>query len=343
MDKALYFIYVVFSSIKNWRKLFSYSRFFKQKYKRSKRYFLKNAFMYYFKYSMLPIDYFYFDVYGDKDFNPNEYATTLFMYKFHKKLNKKTFVQYFLDKRLFNQHFKEFMGHKYIHLKETSFKELEAWIDKSKAKYLMIKKAKSVGGFGVKKLNIEKKEGSIYVDNERLKDAFKRIKKYDILEEFVVQHESISELNPSCLNTVRVVTVIDKFNEVNILAAAMRLGVDNDIDNFHAGGIAVNIDIETGCLDGEGFKLSPSDPWWFVKHPSTQVVLDGYSLPHWELLIDTVKKASLVFPQARTIGWDVAITPNGISLIEGNHNWYKLIMEKALKRGIRKELEVFLS
>lgn len=342
MDKMRYFVYVVLTSIKHWKKLISYSNFYKQKYKRTKSYFLLMAYKHYLKYGMNPLDYFYFDVYGHKEFNPNEYASTLFMYKFQKKLNKKVFVKYYSDKMLFNEYFKEFMGHKFLELKNTSISELEKWIDSIGGNYLMIKKANSVGGFGVKKLNIKKYRDVIYINNKELKDAFHGIKKYDMLEEFVVQHEKINKLNPSCLNTIRVVTIIDKFNKVNILGAVLRLGVNNDIDNLHAGGIAVNIDINNGCLSGEGFKLAPSEPEFFIKHPTTQIVLDGYSLPHWELLISTVIKASSVFPQARTIGWDVAITPNGISLIEGNHNWYKGIIEKALKRGIREDLEAYL-
>ena len=224
----------------------------------------------------------------------------------------------------------------------TQIKELGEWIENLEENHLMIKKANSVGGFGVRKLDVIRDKGLIYINGKELKEAFQSLKKYDLLEEFVVQHEKLNRLNPSCLNTIRVVTIIDKFDKVNILGAVLRLGVNNDKDNFHSGGIAVNIDVNTGCLSGDGFKLAPSEPEFFPKHPITQVVLDAYSLPHWDLLINTVKKASCIFPQARTIGWDVAITPHGLSLIEGNHDWNKLIMEKAFKRGIRKELETYL-
>ena len=342
MEKILYFAYVVLTFVKHRNKLIPYSKFYKQKYKRSAGYFLFMAYMYSLRYSMHPLDYFYFDVYGNQEFDTNEHASSFFMYKFQRKLNNKTFVRYFSDKRLFNKYFKEFMGHKFLVLKGASFKELEEWIGSLEVNHLMIKKANSFGGFGINKLDIERQKGIIYVNKQELKDAFYNIKKYDILEEFVVQHEIINKLNPSCLNTIRMVTVIDKLNKVNIIGAVIRLGVDNDVDNFHAGGIAVNIDIDTGCLIGDGFKLATSKPEFFIKHPTTQIVLNGYALPHWKLLINTVKKASVVFPQARTIGWDVAITPKGISLIEGNHDWDQIILEKALKRGIRKELEKYL-
>ncbi|WP_195715245.1 sugar-transfer associated ATP-grasp domain-containing protein [Ancylomarina sp. 16SWW S1-10-2] len=342
MEKLLYFIFVVLTYVKHRNKLISYSRFYKQKYKRSSGYFLFMAYIYALKYSMHPLYYFYTDAYGDKEFDPNEHANSLFTYNFQKRLNNKAFIKYFSDKRLFNKYFKSYMCHKFLNLKNITLEELREWIDNIEGNSLMLKKANGLGGLGIKKIDIHKDKGVIYFNNKELKDAFISIKKHDILEEFVVQHEQINRLNPSCLNTVRIVTVIDKNNNVNIIGAVLRLGVENDVDNLSAGGIAVNIDINTGCLTGEGFKLAQSEPSTFFKHPITQVVLDAYSLPHWELLINTVKKAAKVFPQVRTIGWDLAITADGVDFIEGNHDWGIFLIEKALKRGIRKELEKYL-
>ena len=33
-----------------------------------------------------------------------------------------------------------------------------------------------------------------------------------------------------------------------------------------------------------------------------------------------IKRAALVIPEVRLVGWDVAITSNGVQIIEGNHN-----------------------
>lgn len=163
-----------------------------------------------------------------------------------------------------------------------------------------------------------------------------------MIEEYVEQHELLDKLNPSCLNTVRIVTVLDGHQNVNIIGAVIRLGVNNDVDNFHSGGIAVNIDVQTGKMCGNGFRLAPSDNVFFDRHPVTNIVFDGYQLPNWDILIEAVKNAALVIPEARTIGWDVAIIDSGVSLIEGNHDWDKIIIEKALKRGIREQLKSYI-
>jgi hypothetical protein len=233
------------------------------------------------------------------------------------------------------------MGHKYISIRNTKISELKEWIIKNKYKSIIIKKYNSVGGFGVKKINIKYVNNEIYINNERLEEKINYLRKYDLAEEFVEQHPLVNKLNPSCLNTVRVVT-IRTGDQIDIIGAAIRLGVNNDVDNFHSGGIAINVDLSTGCLKGEGFKLAPSIPESFSEHPITKIKLDGYHLPHWNLVLETVTKASLMVPEVRTVGWDVAITENGVSLIEGNHDWDKIIIEKALKRGIKQELEKYL-
>lgn len=342
MDRILYFGYVVLTSVRHRKKMLAFSQYYNKKYKRSVKYFLVQAYLHYLKYDMHPLDYFYYDVYANDSFLPEAHADTLFMYRFHKKLNKKKHVKYFYNKILFHQTFKKFMGHKHFDLKRTQPKIIENWILNERPEYIIIKRINSVGGFGVKKLNIGYLGNEIYINNKLFKAYCKELEKFDLLEEFVNQHQDITKLNPSCLNTVRVVTIVDREGIVNIPGAVIRLGVNSDVDNFHSGGIAININLESGRLEGEGFRLNPSDEKTFSHHPVTKIKLDGYQLPNWQMVIETVKKAAYIVPLVRTVGWDVAITPKGVSLIEGNHDWDKIIIEKAIKRGIRNDLVKYL-
>jgi hypothetical protein len=52
-----------------------------------------------------------------------------------------------------------------------------------------------------------------------------------------------------------------------------------------------------------------------------------------------VRKAAVLFPENRSIGWDIAITKDGPELIEGNHNWCKLLWQLPVKQGLKKDLE----
>ena len=44
----------------------------------------------------------------------------------------------------------------------------------------------------------------------------------------------------------------------------------------------------------------------------------GYQIPYVKEAIDLCLKAATVVPQLRYIGWDVATTPTGPAIIEGN-------------------------
>jgi hypothetical protein len=56
----------------------------------------------------------------------------------------------------------------------------------------------------------------------------------------------------------------------------------------------------------------------YRNHPETGKTIQGFKIPYWEEMIELVEKASKVVSEVGYIGWDVAITPNGPILIEGN-------------------------
>jgi len=70
------------------------------------------------------------------------------------------------------------------------------------------------------------------------------------------------------------------------------------------------------------------------KHPISNTVFEDCQLPYWNEVKDLVEKAHKQFYYVQSIGWDVAITPNGPILIEGNDNWGSIpsqIVEGGLK------------
>ena len=51
----------------------------------------------------------------------------------------------------------------------------------------------------------------------------------------------------------------------------------------------------------------------------TGVEFEGFRPPCSKEAIELVKKAALVVPQVKYIGWDVCVTENGPAIIEGNN------------------------
>lgn len=173
-------------------------------------------------------------------------------------------------------------------------------------------------------LLIQSSEGKLWNGKEKI--SIEGIKKAVsggryILQNVVEQHELVNRINPSCINTIRIITIRGKSGAINVFAASMRIGVSKDsfVDNRAAGGMAVGI-TEDGRLKKYGFQHvefgGKSE-----KHPVTGTVFEGYQLPFWKEVVDLVTKAHGCFRGIQSIGWDVAITPTGPILIEGNDNW----------------------
>ena len=138
-----------------------------------------------------------------------------------------------------------------------------------------------------------------------------------IIQRRIAQHEQLSALNPSCVNTIRIVTVVGKHSKTpKIFAHFLRLGINSIVDNRATGGIAVLID-ENGVLRGDGF----GHTFICSEHPVTGQQFEGYALPYWEDVCQLVLSAHNALKDIPSIGWDVAITPTGPILLEGNDNW----------------------
>ena len=142
-----------------------------------------------------------------------------------------------------------------------------------------------------------------------------------IVQEVVDQHPRLAQINPHCLNTVRIITLLTRDNEVEILAAMLRMSSGMArIDNFSLGGIVIGLDIETGRLKGPGLLKSGYEQR-LTAHPLTGAVFEDLQVPYWKEVKETAVKAQKAFSELKAIGWDLAVTPAGPVVIEGNIEW----------------------
>ena len=169
-------------------------------------------------------------------------------------------------------------------------------------------------GQGVKLIRTE--NGMIPSMNCSIQDLFKEYKRSFIIQKRFEQHEGISKLNPTSLNTLRVMSY-RRGNEVVILYAVIRIGRLNQvIDNETAGGIKADIDLTTGKIKGVAFGNAKEKLM-----PKTDVgtALDGYQLPCFQNVLNLVKEMHLRLPYFNLIGWDMSVDKNGNpALIEWN-------------------------
>ena len=166
-------------------------------------------------------------------------------------------------------------------------------------------------GKGIKIL-LNDTEGQQFILN-----AYATENKKFILEEPIVQHCLMSEINPYSVNTIRVNTVLKKNGDVAIISATLRTASDNSIiDNMSQGGFIFPIDLETGIVIDRGLAYNTNvRP---IRHPLTGVVLLGRQIPNWELVLNSCRQSAKQFKKLRWLGWDIAITEDGIEIIEAN-------------------------
>jgi hypothetical protein len=141
-----------------------------------------------------------------------------------------------------------------------------------------------------------------------------------LLQERIIQHETVGRLHPASINTLRLVTAMDG-EEVRLIGAAMRVGVGGrSVDNWGSGGVIVAVDLEDRCLRGRGV-FRPDMGGSVLSHPNTGIAFDCYPIPYIEQALEAVTRFHADIPTIHSIGWDVAMTPAGPLVIEANDHW----------------------
>lgn len=198
------------------------------------------------------------------------------------------------------------------------------------------------GGLDVflKRVDGECADGVYHITaKEQLKTIDLSVGKY-VVQKRLLQHEGMNKLWAGAINTCRIVTLF-KNGQVELLSAVLRVGTSKSghVDNWAKGGISVGVHpdgtlVEYGvCKPGYGGKV--------YAHPDTGVKFGDFRIPEYDKAVELCVKAHQVLRDIPAIGWDVAITPEGPVMIEGNDNWEISLMQ-ASNTGLRKQWEAFM-
>ena len=76
---------------------------------------------------------------------------------------------------------------------------------------------------------------------------------------------------------------------------------------------------------------------YFAAHPKSHIKFDGFQIPNWEKIKKLVLEASLVNKNIHVVGWDVAVTKEGATFIEGNRRPGFDLVQVLSKKG-RKDI-----
>ena len=227
--------------------------------------------------------------------------------KFSRGLNQIEAQNVFKDKLEFCKTFAPYLNRDFMDLRE-GFEVFETFCH-GKSDFFA-KVTDSYGGIGVQKVHLEGKD---------LRQLYEELMENHmfLVEETIVQHPEMNQLCQRSVNTIRIVTVVSDHGNPNVVYSLVRIGSGtNDVDNVTSGGMYT-------LLSPEGKITHPAfcdkTVTYYTEHPATGFVFKGFQVPYFEEAKELCRKAALVETRMRYIGWDVAITPKGPVLVEGNY------------------------
>lgn len=222
---------------------------------------------------------------------------------------------------------------------KMSFEALASIFYSSKAKLFFVKPDRGRGGKGI--FTVRKLNGHLYDGTEPVneKSFMSRIRQNDfIIQEGLTQRDDLNSINPSSVNTLRVITQLTNYS-FRLSAVVLRIGRNNSfVDNSAQGGISVNIDTETGTLSKYAFTEHTLER--FEKQPDTGFVFEGFVLRDWDRIRASIREYAEKTPEFPEIAWDIAVLEDGICVIEINVN-YGIDHLQCCIGGMRRRLNIY--
>ena len=126
------------------------------------------------------------------------------------------------------------------------------------------------------------------------------------VQKAVKQHPDMAKMNPSSVNTVRIMTLKANDN-VYVLSSVVRIGkAGSKVDNFHSGGMSCGIKADGTLNDFATFVNGDRAK----KHESGFVFAEG-KIPNIERVCNEVKRLHYCLPMFGIISWDMCIDELG--------------------------------
>lgn len=193
------------------------------------------------------------------------------------------------------------------------------------SKFIIKPSVEGSSGAGVRCFEKRKGEWYLYGANDKLSLNYLETNygKDFIIQEFLEQHESINHFCPTSVNTLRLTLYRSvKDDKCVVPSAIMRIGnMGSVVDNAHAGGCFVGIDIENGnlmncVLDQYGRRYGTFNNIDFGLQQQIP-----YDL--WIKVLQFIKSIGKYVPHHRLLALDIMIDKNGNPrLIEFNVEYY---------------------
>ena len=237
------------------------------------------------------------------------YMTVVHNQALTRQMNDPAYFYQLNDKIEFDTIFADLLKRRFLDLRKTDAAGLRDFCAGTEA--IFCKPAGLCGGEGIQRV-VTADIG----DYDALYDSL--VKNGQLLiEEPIRQHPDMNQLCPDSVNTVRIVTLVTD-NGAQMVYALVRMGMGGVcVDNVSSGGMYAPVN-EHGQLYRPAFCDKTGK--YYERHPLTGTDIVGFQIPLFDQALDLCRMASQrVEEHLKYIGWDVAITPDGPVLVEGNN------------------------
>ncbi len=259
------------------------------------------------KYMAGYVDYKVFKMYNLNDEQRKTYITRGVNNKYVTYLNDKETMEKNGNKLYFNRHHSKYLKRAWLCLDECSVDDFLSFTQKHNE--FIVKPIDGSCGKGVEKISVD--------TNTKIDELYSRLKENHqiLVEECITQNNEMSSLNPSSVNTVRIVTLKKDDGSITILFIGLRMGTGNkSVDNFNNGGLFTVVSdegiIKKPAVDKKGNV--------YTKHPTTNKEIIGFKIPNFDKALKLAKDCAKEIEGLRYIGFDVAITDDDALLVEAN-------------------------
>jgi len=154
-----------------------------------------------------------------------------------------------------------------------------------------------------------------------------------LFQNCVQRHPTFAQMTGGGLSTIRLVT-LDSGSGPQAWRAVAKLTSPHTVaDNFwRAGNLLAAVHLDSGKME-KALTSMGMDGAFVSNHPDTNEPIEGVEIPYWDQVLQIAKDVAGLFPNALLLGFDIAITPDGPTIIETNADPHLILMQIAHQKG----------
>lgn len=205
---------------------------------------------------------------------------------------------------------------------------------------LFFKPTGNCGGAGILVLKREKDQLLLNGHPISSVDVFiSKLSRYTtyIVEANIIQCLSLAQINSTSVNTIRVVVQREN-NRMVIKTCILRMGRNGkEVDNSSQGGISIAIDPITGLFAPSATAEHGGGD--MIYHPDSKYIFSGNGIHDWAEVKQQIEEIANKLIDFNDIALDIAITNEGVILVEFNFR-YGLEHQQCVLGGMRRHLNI---